>query len=103
MMSTRRGFLGALAAAIAGSKVVEMVLDPERLLWRPGAKLISIPAPLTVAANHLLAADWISAETLRILTNRLVIADKLNAEYSKDFSFLAGERWDVKYPQRYIA
>jgi hypothetical protein len=31
---TRRGLLAALAAC---------ALDPERLLWRPGAKLISIP------------------------------------------------------------
>lgn len=36
----RRGFLSALAAAVAGP----MVIDPERILWRPGAKLISIPA-----------------------------------------------------------
>lgn len=34
---TRRAFLPTL---IAG-----MMLDPERLLWRPGAKLISLPAP----------------------------------------------------------
>lgn len=33
----RRGLLGALAAAC--------VLDPERALWVPGAKVISIPAP----------------------------------------------------------
>lgn len=32
----RRGFLGALLGA---------ALDPERLLWVPGKKLISIPAP----------------------------------------------------------
>lgn len=36
----RRGFLGALGAAIAGA-----TLDPERALWEPGKKLISIPAP----------------------------------------------------------
>jgi hypothetical protein len=33
----RRGFLGALFGAAA--------LDPERLLWVPRQKLISIPAP----------------------------------------------------------
>ena len=33
----RRGFLAALAAAF--------VTDPEKLLWVPGQKLISIPAP----------------------------------------------------------
>lgn len=36
-MINRRGFLATLAAGFA--------LDPERLLWKPGAKLISIPAP----------------------------------------------------------
>ncbi len=36
----RRGFLGILGAAIAGA-----TLDPERLLWEPGKKLISIPKP----------------------------------------------------------
>lgn len=39
-MQNRRGFLGMLAAAIAGA-----TLDPERLLWEPGKKLISIAAP----------------------------------------------------------
>jgi hypothetical protein len=34
---TRRALLATLAAAF--------VLDPERLLWKPGAKLISVPAP----------------------------------------------------------
>ena len=33
----RRGFLFGLAAGFG------LALDPERLLWRPGAKLISIP------------------------------------------------------------
>ncbi len=41
----RRDFLGFLGAAIAGA-----TLDPERLLWEPGKKLISIPA--SVAANN---------------------------------------------------
>ncbi len=36
-MLNRRGFLAAIAAAVT--------LDPEKLLWVPGKKLISIPAP----------------------------------------------------------
>lgn len=36
----RRGFLSFLGAAVAGA-----TLDPERLLWVPGAKLISISKP----------------------------------------------------------
>lgn len=39
-MITRRGFLASLGAAIAAA-----TLAPEKLLWRPGAKLISIPRP----------------------------------------------------------
>ena len=39
-MTSRRGFLGALAGLVSG-----VVLDPELLLWKPGAKTISIPAP----------------------------------------------------------
>lgn len=35
---TRRGFLASLGAALAGA-----TLDPEKLLWVPGARLISIP------------------------------------------------------------
>ncbi len=37
---TRRGFFGLLAAP-----VVAMTLDPEKALWVPGKKLISIPKP----------------------------------------------------------
>ncbi len=36
----RRLFLSTLAAGLAGA-----TLDPEKLLWTPGKKLISIPAP----------------------------------------------------------
>ncbi len=37
----RRGFLGALLGTAAG-----LALDPEKLLWVPGKKLISIPKPV---------------------------------------------------------
>jgi len=37
----RRGFLGLVSAIAAGA-----MLDPERLLWVPGRKLISIPRPI---------------------------------------------------------
>lgn len=40
-MIGRRGFLGMLAAAVAGA-----TLDPEKLLWQSGRKLISIPKPV---------------------------------------------------------
>ena len=40
----RRGFLSFLSAAVAGA-----TLDPELALWKPGAKLISIPKPAPIA------------------------------------------------------
>lgn len=44
-MTSRRGFLGAIAAAL--------VLDPERALWVPGRKHISIPAPVFLAVGDI--------------------------------------------------
>lgn len=40
----RRNFLASLLATA--------VLDPERLLWVPGAKTISIPAPRVIEVYH---------------------------------------------------
>jgi hypothetical protein len=45
MEITRRSLLGMLAAGF--------VVDPERLLWVPGRKLISIPEPPIIPAGHL--------------------------------------------------
>lgn len=46
-MLNRRGFLAALTAAF--------VVDPERLLWVPGKKLISIakPMPLELSSQSI--------------------------------------------------
>jgi hypothetical protein len=44
---SRRGFLGALLGAVAGA-----ALDPERALWIPGKKTISIPAQYYVVKIH---------------------------------------------------
>lgn len=41
----RRSFLAAIAAAFVAP-------DPEKLLWQPGKKLISIPAPRKVVPLH---------------------------------------------------
>lgn len=49
----RRGFLGALTAAVTGE-----VLDPDKLLWRPRAKLISVPRIVTAFPDpHCLSID----------------------------------------------
>ncbi len=43
----RRAFLTALVAAPAA-----LAFDPERALWMPGKKLISIPAPRAIAIAY---------------------------------------------------
>ena len=70
---TRRGLLAVLAGA---------VLDPERLVWVPGRKLISIPAPRPIDnLAYLRWRDYIIHEALRILHNKdLVLALATNTE-----------------------
>jgi hypothetical protein len=54
----RRGFLGLVGGAVATS-----VLDPERALWMPGAKLISIPRALFVGPQYrsgLITLEYLS-------------------------------------------
>lgn len=60
-MIGRRGFISSMIGA--------MVLDPDRMLWVPGAKTISIPNPLngvdiTVlnVNNHAIWLGWFNAE-----------------------------------------
>jgi hypothetical protein len=54
---TRRGLLSALMAAAAGAAVI----DPERLLWVPGKKLISIPKPVVVDPDYCTVTIWARA------------------------------------------
>lgn len=59
----RRGFLGALLGAGA------MALDPDRLLWAPGKKLISVPKSLDFsreAFTTLVCDGWGGASNLKI-------------------------------------
>jgi hypothetical protein len=70
-MTNRRGFFGVLAAAIAGA-----TLDPERLLWEPGKKLISIPKPVMVQVHTraeglgFLGFSWTQTMTLEEFRRR---------------------------------
>lgn len=49
MSLSRRGFLGLLGTALATA-----VLDPELLVWRPGARTIFLPTPARVIAGAAL-------------------------------------------------
>ena len=48
MPVTRRSFIGLSAAALAA-----FTLDPDRLLWRPGAKTFFLPSATVRPAGHL--------------------------------------------------
>jgi len=56
----RRRFLSVLA----GGFTAAMTLDPERLLWVPGSKLISIPNTIRVATPDEILMDWNTVNTM---------------------------------------
>lgn len=55
-------------------------------------------------ANVFQFVDWVGNESIRVLTNRLVIAEQFNTDYNKEFTreFAVGEDVRVKYPQRFL-
>lgn len=55
-----------------------MTLDPERLLWTPGKKLISIPSPEIV--EYLPLLDEINAITLEYLRSSSGLIDNFFKE-----------------------
>jgi hypothetical protein len=55
MTPTRRGFLGAVLSTVCAAAAI----DPERLVWLPGKRLISIPKPRP-RSRHLIGVDmWL--------------------------------------------
>jgi hypothetical protein len=55
-------------------------------------------------ANTFAYADWLSMETLRLLLNKLQVAQFFNSDYEKEFEkeFAVGDTVRVKYPHRGI-
>ncbi len=116
----RRGFLAAVLATAA--------LDPERLLWQPCRKLISIPAPrvglpglaekfavgdiisfgdspycyvVTTVAESTLSFSMLTNEALLVLTNSLVFARNANRKYDNYLSGAKiGNQVSVRKPPR---
>jgi hypothetical protein len=78
----RRGFLAALGGA---------ALDPERLLWIPGRKLISIPRPRveTVAGSSRIHG--------RVFVHSLKYQDALNRILSLQCELIASRRVEAQY------
>lgn len=80
----RRAFFRLVGAGAAG-----LVLDPERLLWVPGAKTIFLPSPTIytghTAGNTFVAADWLAHEALRVLERELTFMQTINHTYADAF------------------
>ena len=76
---TRRALFGLMAAA---------ALDPEKLLWVPGKKLISIPKP--EAFPYPFCLDLHEFERLYIEPAMRIVAER----WKKDYDFYKGQSWD---------
>jgi len=82
----RRGFLRGLLGTGAA-----LALDPEKMLWVPGKRLISIPA-----GPRLLTIDMITYETLAFLQRNTIAMHRVRDYY--DHKFI-----DVRRPRRFVA
>jgi len=74
----RRGFLGALAAAL--------VFDPERALWRPGEKLISIPKPRDLRSEAI-------ARREEALKQHFIVTTYMFTKLGKAYQALPDGEW----------
>jgi hypothetical protein len=79
---TRRSFLAALAAALA--------LDPERMLWLPGKKLISIPKLPEPPRNSFLTPEMILDRALEVYAQQSAVMKLYDARL--------GDQWQIRPP-----
>lgn len=54
-------------------------------------------------ANNFLNTQWVSMKVLRLLLNKLIVAEYFNRSWEKDFQkeFAPGSQVSVKFPQRF--
>ena len=54
-------------------------------------------------ANNFLNTQWVSLKVLRLLLNKLIVAEYFNRSWEKDFKkeFAPGSQVTVKFPQRF--
>ena len=88
----RRGFFGLLAGGLVAAA------DPERLLWTPGKRLISIPRPRgTQLLTVSLITDWLLAEFDRNLSF------SRRMQQTIPFGNKIGDSLTVRTPHRFVA
>src|ERR1017187_1322923 len=82
MKPHRRGFFTSIAATITGA----MALDQERLLWVPGKKFISIPAPINrPRPSQFLTMDEILDEFCDAYERNRAFIRSVNNRYDSAF------------------
>lgn len=74
----RRAFLASLTAAFA--------LDPERALWTPGKKIISIPRPRVATGNVLILPPEYYVSVRRLMERNRDFLRRVNQEYDREFT-----------------
>lgn len=87
----RRAFLSALGAVAAGA-----VLDPEMLLWKPGAKTIFLPSPRklkvftlgppVVSSFSITSHGWITQDIVQVWA-KLSEPDKVRVAFGEGDTF----------------
>src|SRR5262249_13747068 len=58
-----------------------------------------------MAENQFVNTDWVSEEILRLLLNKLVVAEYMNTSWTDDFTqqFAVGSTVRIKFPQRFTS
>ena len=120
----RRGFLSLFATGVAAAAGAH-VLDPDQLLWIPGAKTFFLPSSQPILSgdetmalfddvgfgylnhqgNQLLTIDQITRECLDVLEKNLQFTAHLNRRYDDTFSISGaqiGTVINVRKPQRFM-
>lgn len=66
--------------------------------------MAALPFMVVGMANQYIFPDWVAPEALRLLINKLEIAQFFNTDYNKEFDreFPIGEVVRVKLPQRFL-
>lgn len=92
MNASRRGFLGALFGGAAA--IIAAPEDPEQLLWRPGAKLISIPNTIARPVVPVIVAPAEAIEIVKEMPdafkNPLAFKYRVNSDRKVEYSLTFG-------------
>jgi hypothetical protein len=86
--ASRRGFLAMLGIGAAVATI-----DPERLIWQPGKRLISIPSDRQLKVLVQYGTMRFANDYQRIYNNALAAWMETRVEAAKDLKFYGGTQW----------